>query len=295
MPEQSQNVPDPVGIGHFLRFMREGQPEWALFAVKAPIEDVSTAFAEFRSPKKRVVNVPHRGPTGNIDIAFLTAVVRTRGNPWTLVFRSLTDIDVSHLRRVPEEAKTLSERLATRAVTFFAEDASAAMGYEIFERGQSLERADWEADELKRFESTLRQKPALQTDSDKFVDDVFRAEGIYVPCCYPQSDSQTQWLVVEDASAEAVQRADLIDTGEVTTVGEAGGYTARQVGLLTIALYLVFLVWAAWLIFRCFTLGWTAGRVVLLSVALLGFVICRGKWRMPGQVRKGDENDKTTA
>lgn len=292
MPTQSKNARNPIGVRHFLRFMQEGQPEWALFAIRAPIEDVSTAFAEFRASKKRVVDVPRRGPTDNIDIAFLTAVVQTRDNPWTLVFRSLTDIETTHFRRVPEEAKTLSERLATRAVTFFAEDTSAGMGYEIFERGHSLERADW-ADELTRFESTLRERPTPQQDRDKFVDGVFRDEGIYVPCCYPQSDGQAEWLVVEEVSAETVQRADLIDIGEATHTAEH--YVTRRVSPVTITLYFVFLSWAAWLTFRCFTLGWTAGRVILLSIASLGFVICRGKWRMPGRVRKRDENDKAAA
>lgn len=291
MPTQSKNAQNPIGIRHFLKFMQEGQPEWALFAIRAPIEDVSTAFAEFRASKKRVVDVPRRGPTDNIDITFLTAVVQIRGNPWTLVFRSLTDIETTHLRRVPEEAKTLSERLATRAVTFFAEDTSGAMGYEIFERGQSLEHADWEADELRRFESTLRPRPTRERDGDRLVDDVFHGEGIYVPCCYPQSDGQDEWLVVEGISADAVERADLIDIGEATRIGEPDSHVTRRVSPLTIALYFIFLSWAAWLTFRCFTLGWTAGRVVLLSIASLGFVICRGKWRMPGRVRKRDEND----
>ena len=294
MPTQSKNARQPIGVRHFLKFMQEGQPEWALFAIKAPIEEVSAGFAEFRCSKKRVVDVPRRGPTDNIDIAFLTAVVQTRGNPWTLVFRSLTDIEATQLRRVPEEAKTLSERLATRAVTFFAEDTSGGIGYEILERGQSLERADW-ADELTRFESTLRQKPAQQQDRDKFVDDVFRAEGIYIPCCYPQSSGQEEWLVVEDVSADAVERADLIDIGEATCLSEADSYTTRRVSPLTIVLCFAFLAWAAWLAFRCFTVGWTVWRVIFLCVSFQGFLICRAKWRMPGRVRKRDDNDKAAA
>jgi hypothetical protein len=293
MPTASKNAGGYTGIAHFLKYMQEGQPEWALFAIEAPIEAVSTAFAEFRSCKRCVVDVPRRGPTDDIDVARLSAVVQTKGNPWTVVFRSLTDIESVHLQRVPEEARMLSARLGTRAVTLFAEGTSCGTSYEIFERGQSLESAAWEADELTSFDSTLRQRPARQQDRDMFVDELFRAEGIYVPCCYPHCEGQDEWLVVEEVSAEAVERADLIDIGEGTDASVSGRSVAARVSPLTIVLYFAFLLWAAWLAFRSFTLGWTASRVVLLSVVMLGFVICRGKWRRPGRTSACDDSRPT--
>jgi hypothetical protein len=115
------------------------------------------------------------------------------------------------LTQVPQEAKELSSRLKTRAITFFAEDTSGAMGYEIFENGKSLESAEWESGgDFSRFKSTLREEPPLEVVEDDFADELFRTQGIYLPACYPKSKGQKQWLAVESASLNTIERADLI-------------------------------------------------------------------------------------
>src|SRR6266567_7997170 len=114
-----------LGITHFLEFMYEGESEWSLFAISAPIEEVSKAFAQFRKAKNRWTDVPRKAPTEKYDeLAYLAAVVKVSDNPWTVIFRSLLHITCVHLKAVPQEAKELSARLKTKAVAFFSEDTS---------------------------------------------------------------------------------------------------------------------------------------------------------------------------
>lgn len=265
-----------VGARHFLKYFREGQPEWALFAIKAPIGEVSDAFSRFRSAERQIPNVPLRQPAEDPDVAQVTAVVQVKDNPWTVVFRSLTDIDTIHIQRVPEEASRLSAELKTRAVTFMSEDTSGVMGYEIFENGESLTR--W--NDGQRSGSEFSEFPsAKQTeDTDTVVEQVFRSEGVYLPCCYPQGSGAEEWLVVEKISAKSIERADLIDIGE-SEIRRSGSIRPKKpVSPLTKVLYFLFLVCAAWLVYRCAVSGWTGLRIFLLSLAAYGFVICRGKW-----------------
>jgi hypothetical protein len=202
----------PLGVTHFLDFMYDGQPEWSLFAIRAPFDDVANAFAAYRKPKHRYTNVP-RQPAGaeGDELAHLAAIVKVKDNPWTVVFRSLLWVDSSHLAEVPQDAKELSTRLKTRAVTFFAEDTSGAMAYEILELGKSLENAELMDGEFSSFKSTFRKQPALEEVGDEFADEVFREQGIYLPSCYPRSEGGKHWLAVDKVSAGTIERADLIE------------------------------------------------------------------------------------
>lgn len=213
MSKQSDSNPEHLGINHFLEFMYGGEPEWSLFAIKAPIDDVSNAFAEFRHAKSKATDVPRKTTGGDGDeLAHLVAVIKLKDNPWTVVYRSLLWVDMTHLEGVPQEAKELSARLKTRAITFFGEDTSCAMAYEIFEDGKSLENAEWESgSEFSQFKSTLRKKPELDEVGDEFADEVFREQGIYLPSCYPKSDGEKKWLAVDTVSAGTIERADLIE------------------------------------------------------------------------------------
>ncbi len=215
MKDQAKNKAERLGVTDFLEFMYDGEPEWALFAVKAPIEQVSSTFADFREADNRHTDVPHKAPDGEYDdIAGLVSIVQVKGNPWTVVYRSLLYVDEELLEEVAQDAKELSRRLKTRAISFVSEDASGAMGYELFEDGSQVERAVWEVGgEFSEFESKLRKQPDLEEVGDEFVDEVFRREGIYLPYCYPKAEADDAWIAVEKVSADAVERADLIDLG----------------------------------------------------------------------------------
>jgi len=47
-----------------------------------------------------------------------------------------------------------------------------------------------------------------------FVDELFQAEGIYVPCCYPRAEKGEPWLAVEKSSEGLIEHADLIELAD---------------------------------------------------------------------------------
>ena len=201
-----------LGAAHFLKFIYDGEAEWSLLAVKAPLKKTAEAFMEWSKAKKRERDVPYKAAAGGPDeVAPLVVVAQPWDNPWTVIFRSLFHVDEAALNGVVEAAGLLSNQLKTSAIAFVGEETSGALGYDLFEKGKLLERAVWEdGAEFSLFESTRRKKPELEAVDDKFADEVFRQQGIYLPACYPVTKGKRSWLAVEKASAGAIERADLI-------------------------------------------------------------------------------------
>jgi hypothetical protein len=204
-----------LGVKDFLRLMHDGQPEWSLLAVKASIDEVSEEFVDLHGATTVSKDVPRKAGENYDDVEQVVAVVHVKGNPWTVIFRSLLYVDKSHLEGVAEDAKELSGRLGTRAITFIGQDTSGANAYKLFEKGKLLEDVEWEAGgDFFRFKSSLRKRPALESVDDEFVDGIFKELGIYLPACYPMFDQGNSWLAVEKHSLALVERADLIEIPE---------------------------------------------------------------------------------
>jgi hypothetical protein len=201
-----------LGVSDFLKFMYDGQPEWSLVAVKAPIEEVAEEFADHHGATTISKDVP-RKPAGEYDdVETIVAIVQVKGNPWTIIFRSVLYVNESNVEGVTEDAKELSGRLATAAVTFVGEDTSGANAFKHFEKGKLVEDFEWESGgDFYRFKSSLRKRPTAESVEDDFIDGVFKELGIYLPACFPMSEKGNVWLAVEKDSLPAVERADLID------------------------------------------------------------------------------------
>lgn len=213
MKQESQTKPsDQLGVRHFLEFMHDGQPEWSLFAVKAPADEVSEEWVDFRGAKAVHRDAPIKPGGEYDDVATLVAVAQVKNSAWTIVYRSLLFVDEAHMDAVAEEAKEFSARMNTHAITFIGEDTSGANSYQLFEKGKSLEEAEWEVGgEFFKFKSTRRKRPELDKVTDEFVDGIFREEGIYIPACYPMQEEEEVWLAVEKTSADTVEKTDLIE------------------------------------------------------------------------------------
>jgi hypothetical protein len=216
MKDQSKKAASQMGITDFLKFMHDGQPEWSLVAVKAPIDEVTDEFADLHGAETVVRDVPRKATSEKYDeVSTYIAVVQVKDNPWTIIFRSLLYVDESHIEAANEEAKELSAHLNTRAITFVGEDTSGSQAYKLFEKGNLLEEAEWEVGgELYGFKSKLRKKPAVEAVGDEFADGFFTEQEIYLPCCYPKSEDGQHWLAIEKGSLEVIERADLVDLGK---------------------------------------------------------------------------------
>src|SRR5262245_25698515 len=78
-----------LGVKDFLKLMHDGQPEWSLLAVKAPIEEVSEEIADFYGATTISKDVPRKTGENYDDVEQVVAVVHVKGNLWTVIFRSL--------------------------------------------------------------------------------------------------------------------------------------------------------------------------------------------------------------
>jgi hypothetical protein len=224
MKQKSQAKPsEQVGVRHFLEFMYDGQPEWSLFAIKAPAEEVSEEWVDFRGAKAVHRDVSIKAG-GEADVASsVVAVVQVRNSPWAVIYRSVLYLNEAHLDAVAEEAKEFSARLNTRAITFIGEDTSGANSYQIFEKGKSVEEAEWEVGgEFFKFKSSRRKRPEMEKVTDEFVDSIFREEGIYLPACYPMEEEEAFSLAVEKTSADSIEKADIIEPEDAEDEGDEG-------------------------------------------------------------------------
>src|SRR6516164_6160276 len=98
MKEKSKSQgSERLGVSDFLNLMYDGQPEWSLVAVKAPIEEVTEELADFHGATTIAKDVPKKAGADYDDVETVVAVVQVKGNPWTIIFRSLLYVDESHL------------------------------------------------------------------------------------------------------------------------------------------------------------------------------------------------------
>jgi ankyrin repeat protein len=181
-----------AGASDFHSFIASGEPEWALVAIKAPIERVSAALCTFLKSDQLTQNVPIKADAGEMDeVANAIAIVSVASNPWAVVFLSLFHANGQSINQATEAARALSGQLKTPAIFYAAEGTSDEAGILQFENGEMV------ADEPQLVD---------EAEADRF----FREQGVYLPACYPKSKASRFWLAVEKASADRIERADLI-------------------------------------------------------------------------------------
>ncbi|MDB6121389.1 MAG: tankyrase-2-like isoform [Pedosphaera sp.] len=179
------------------------QPEWAIAIVRAPAEAVAKAYAKITKAPRWEADVAHkRIPAAKHGVFIL----QLKNNPWSLVLRSLGWIGSDEIKNLPREALQLSKQLKTRVYTYMAEDTSSCEGYELFENGQSLEKADWMG-ELHFTSKTGRKAPKF---GEAFPDPLFANEGIYLPACWYEPDADATKLGLSGFGPEHVARLDYI-------------------------------------------------------------------------------------
>jgi hypothetical protein len=172
-----------LGSLDFVRMIYEGHPEYSLLAVKAPIDDVVSAWIEFResqSDRSRHDFSEMKVKTdrlGTRQIQWDKQIALVSGQPlpededeeeeyllaqaeqefeglpvpalqiadseWVVMIRSLSWLDFEQINNVPLEAKFLSEKFQTQAFTMMEEDTSSAVGYKLFEKGMEIESLEY--------------------------------------------------------------------------------------------------------------------------------------------------------
>jgi ankyrin repeat protein len=127
-----QRLEDLRGAGGF-----DANDLWLL--VRAPVEDAARAFAEGRRGAVSWERDAYGREAEVGEHCFL--VFRFRGHPWTL-------IRLWHSERwfagvSPHDAREVSRLLNARAIYYGNSDTAGAVGYELYESGELLERMDF--------------------------------------------------------------------------------------------------------------------------------------------------------
>jgi hypothetical protein len=175
----------------FLKLVSTGEAEWALLAVKAPFAAVSDDYLKFAKAKSRQENVPLRPAGDGQEIPRLTAVIKIKDSPWTIVLRTILYVRMPDIKHVTSAAKELSKSLNTRALAFVGTEDTDNGYCELFEGGKEVATSDDDDDD--------DESIALLT-----------RENVPLPACYPTREGDNSWLAVEPPSVAMVERADLI-------------------------------------------------------------------------------------
>jgi hypothetical protein len=195
-----------LGASDLLAFIEDwGHPEWVVLAAEAPIEQVSKLLASAHSAKQVLRRVPLRAARKqDNEIAPFVAVVQCASAPWSVVLISLClPMDSPDVQAAQDDARMLSSKLKTRALTFIGEDASGTMGCHLYRNGKDIERKEWNQSKVRA------------------ADKAFTGLGVYLPACYPCAGRGDAWLAINSSSMSRIERADLIKFGEPAEAREA--------------------------------------------------------------------------
>jgi hypothetical protein len=176
---------------------------------------------------------------------FPIPAVQVADSEWVVMMRSLSWLSSEQIDNVPKEAKFLSEKFQTNVFTMMEEDTSSAVGYELFEKGESIESLEFcDADEY-RFSSQrqedLQFKSGEEDEEDEdlenehfdndndeedyldytshrqemqFIDRVVADLGLYIPAVWYFAVEGKPAIQVMPASMGTIARADWLTVTE---------------------------------------------------------------------------------
>lgn len=186
----SQSV--SLGMKPFQDWIYQGHPEYAIFAVKAPIENVGAALVEkfeVKEWQKQVASEKSLFDALPENNSQWIPVLQPADNDWTVVYWYVGGWkDLSYIYQ------KLSSLFQTRTISLAEEDTSCAIAYDIYDNGEKLESAEWCPGEELMFESSIREEPELDNFEDyddeedgeeaaisQFFNGVFIEEGVFIP------------------------------------------------------------------------------------------------------------------
>jgi hypothetical protein len=174
----------PLGMRDFQNFIYQGHPEYSIFAVKADIDRVIPVLMKdakntgWKKDIKSESKIWDSIPEGSNCIP----IIQPKDNQWTVIYFYTGLMDSADV------CTNISAELDTLVMSLCEEDTSGAIGYELFDRGKSIERAEGCPGEELFFESQVREEPEFDDFDDdesdavnQFINNRFAEEGIYIP------------------------------------------------------------------------------------------------------------------
>jgi hypothetical protein len=176
----------PLGMKEFQDWINQGHPEYAVFAVRAPIEAVGQMLTKEGYASDRRPQVQSTDSLMEIipdDNYKWKPVIQPAANSWTVLYWA-----VSYWTDLESICQKIASRLETRVISLREEDTSCSVCYTIYERDQLVELVSWCPGEDLYFQSEIRNEPELDDFSssegnviNRFINETFIAEGVYIP------------------------------------------------------------------------------------------------------------------
>jgi hypothetical protein len=214
------------GLGDFWNWVQETDCRYTVFAVKAPIDEVSQAVARVYKRRQIFEDVLSDSYKESPRIICQgIPVVSVRKTPWTIMYSvpaETTEADC---------ALALSRTLKTCILAFSGEPDSEYMSYTLVDKGEINEHVQFDgfgADTPVTFHSQSRSAPEFcWGDVDdfeynlkifqEFVNAFCHEQDLYVPVCYkyvlPRIDLKRPapvMLRVARCSREKIEKANLV-------------------------------------------------------------------------------------
>jgi hypothetical protein len=196
----------PLGMKDFQNWIYQGHPEYAIFAVKAPIDQVAKTLVDqgFATEWQQRLQATCIGEV--FQDGFSMPLVQLTANPWTVVYWLVGEWD-----DLSDVCQRCSSTLQTQAISLAEEDTSGAIGYEIYDQGQKIEQLEGCPGEELMFESETRDEPELDDFENSemdainhFINQIFCQEGVYIPdLSLSLTDS---WIVRVDSAVRSSGR-----------------------------------------------------------------------------------------
>jgi hypothetical protein len=174
----------PLGMRDFQNFIYQGHPEYSIFAVKADIDQVVPLLNRYTKATEWQKDIQSEARIQDVipeEAPYFIPIIQPIENKWTVVYWMMWNWE-----DLSEMCLEISTKLETLAISLGEEDTSGAFGYELFDRGESVERLEY-FEEL-FFKSKLREEPEFDDfeegendTASKFMNDRFIEEGIYIP------------------------------------------------------------------------------------------------------------------
>lgn len=179
-----------------------------IILVQAPVEPVAQAFSTLKQMNVWVRDAYNREITIQKESTF---VFQLRGHPWSIVYKPC--LGAVRLYLTEEDARSLSESLATFAIYYTRSDTCGTLEYHLYQNGVLQEKLAFEEEVSIEFQSQLRPLEARNIQNTyKFTMDFIHEQDAYVPNLVEMEDlvAGRTTLNIENLMPDEIERMDYL-------------------------------------------------------------------------------------
>jgi hypothetical protein len=164
------------GIKDFMTMVADFHPEWSLLAIQSSIPEVMDILVNSlnytqkdTSPIRIQATKKTNGHQKRGDFSNSIPIIKILKSSWVLIYSGVYHGNIFALNEISKFSRSLN----CKAITLFQEDTSETMGYEFFDNGEQIERAEYSyGEENFIWKSKSNKKPKI-----KFKKDIARKEN----------------------------------------------------------------------------------------------------------------------